>query len=85
MLRGPNYENAEWYGMVGPKGLPKEIVAKLQAEVHRTLNDPIRRAKFLNDLGVELIASSPEDFEAFLKAELRRWPPLVKRLGIKGE
>jgi tripartite-type tricarboxylate transporter receptor subunit TctC len=81
----PDYENAEWYGMVGPKGMSKEIVAKLQAEIHRILNEPAGKAKYLNELGVELIGSAAEDFDAFLRAELQRWPPLVKQFGIKGE
>ncbi len=80
----PDYESAEWYGMVGPKGMSKKIVAKLQAEIHRILNEPARKAQYL-ELGVELIGSSAEDFDAFLKVELQRWPPLVKQLGIKGE
>src|SRR5205807_10253527 len=82
--QAPDYDSAEWYGMVGPKGMSKEIVAKLQAEIHRILNEPARKTQCL-ELGVELIGSSAEDFDAFLKAELRRWPPLVKQLGIKGE
>src|SRR5438552_6680140 len=81
----PDYENAEWYGMVGPKGMSREIVAKLQTEIHGVLNDPAGRYKYLNELGVELIGSSAEYFEVFLKAELQRWPPLVRQLGIKGE
>jgi len=81
----PDYESADWYGMVGPKGMSREIVAKLQAEIHRVLDEPARKSKYLNELGVELIGSSAEDFDAFLKAELERWPPLVKQLGIKGE
>ena len=70
--------------MVGPKGMSREIVAKLQAEIHRVLNEPARKARYLNELGMELIGSAAEDFEAFLKAELQRWPPLVRQLGIKG-
>ena len=81
----PNYESTDWYGMVGPKGIPNKIVAKIQAEVHRILNDPARKAKYLDELGMEFIASSPEEFEAFLKEELRRWPPLVRQLGVKAE
>jgi len=81
----PDYENTEWYGMVGPKGMSREIVAKLQTEVHSVLNEPARRSRYLDELGVELIGSSAEDFDVFLKAELQRWPPLVRQLGIKGE
>ncbi|TMI03807.1 MAG: tripartite tricarboxylate transporter substrate binding protein, partial [Betaproteobacteria bacterium] len=80
----PDYENTEWYGMVGPKGMSREIVAKLQTEIHSVLNEPARRSRYLNELGVELIGSSAEDFDVFLKAELQRWPPLVRQLGIKG-
>jgi len=80
----PDYENTEWYGMVGPKGMSREIVAKLQTEIRSVLNEPARRSRYLDELGVELIGSSAEDFDAFLKAELQRWPPLVRQLGIKG-
>jgi tripartite-type tricarboxylate transporter receptor subunit TctC len=64
--------------------LNESFVAKLQAEIHRILNEPARKTQYL-ELGVELIGNSAEDFDAFLKAELRRWPPLVEQLGIKGE
>src|SRR5438876_1923859 len=79
-----DYENAEWYGMVGPKGMSREIVANLQTGTRSVLNEPARRSRYLNELGVELIGSSAEDFDVFLKAELQRWPPLVRQLGIKG-
>jgi len=79
----PGYEIIEWYGMVGPRGIPREVVRKLQAEISRMLNEPALRNRWLNEQGAEMVGGTPEEFAAFLKAELDRWPPFVRKMGIR--
>jgi tripartite-type tricarboxylate transporter receptor subunit TctC len=69
----------EWYGLLAPKGTPKTIAAKLNAEMRRIL---------ALDLGervsaIDLAASSPEELTAFIKGEIGRWEPVIKKLGLK--
>ncbi|MFN0039050.1 MAG: Bug family tripartite tricarboxylate transporter substrate binding protein [Burkholderiales bacterium] len=73
-----------WTGMVGPAGLPPEIVARLQGELSKILNSPAvkSRREFADS---EIIASKPEAFKAFLAAERVRWAKLVKETGIKAQ
>src|SRR5437667_3850851 len=81
----PDYENTERCRSVATTGMSREIVAKLQTEVPSVLNGPARRSRYLDELGVELLGSSAEDFEVFLNAELQRSPPLVRQLVTKRE
>ncbi len=71
----------EWYGLLAPAGTPKPIVAKLNAEVRRIL---------ALDLGervsaIDLAASSPEELSAFVKSEIERWSPVIKKLELKAQ
>jgi len=69
----------EWYGLFAPKGTPKPIVAKLNAEMKRIL---------ALDLGervaaIDLTPSTPDELGAHLKKEIDRWSPVIKKLGLK--
>jgi tripartite-type tricarboxylate transporter receptor subunit TctC len=74
------YESSNWYGLVGPAKLAKPIVDKLNAAMVETLNDPGIREK-LAQQGLEPTPSSPEEFSAFLRAELAKWAKVVKDTG----
>jgi tripartite-type tricarboxylate transporter receptor subunit TctC len=70
---------SEWYGLFAPKGTPKPIIAKLNAEMRRILAMDLGERASAFDLG----ASSPEELSAFLKSEMDRWGPTIKKLGLK--
>jgi tripartite-type tricarboxylate transporter receptor subunit TctC len=78
----PDMDIAPIVGVVAPRNTPKDIIAKLSAELQRAVRDPDVSAK-LNGLGLEIIADTPEQFAAFLDAEGRRWLPFIRKLGIK--
>jgi tripartite-type tricarboxylate transporter receptor subunit TctC len=80
----PEYETYAWYGMYAPKGTPREVVARIQQEIARIVRTPEMREK-LGQFGAEPIASTPEDFAAFTKAEFDKFARLVKQAGIKAE
>lgn len=80
----PGYEAGNWHAMFATGGTPKDVVARLQAEVARTLAVPGVRKRFL-DLGAELGGSSPEAFTAFFRSEIDKWAKTVSAAGIQPE
>jgi tripartite-type tricarboxylate transporter receptor subunit TctC len=80
----PGYEAYAWAGMIGPANLPKDIVARLNKEIVATLNQKDVIDRMLAE-GTVPTPSSPEDFTAYLKAELKKWGGVVKLAGIKPE
>ena len=83
----PGLYAAGWFGLFGPRGLPKEVVAKLNGAMVAALADPKVQAR-LADLGLDLASreqQSPEGCAAFLKAEMDKWWPVIKAANIKVE
>ena len=75
---------ALWYGIVAPKGTPKPIVAKLNAEINRALGEPDLRERFAA-LSVEVVGGAPDAFARYLDSELKRWGEVVRAAKIKVE
>ena len=67
----PGFNVAEWQGIVGPLGMPRDIVDKLNREVVAALKDP-GVAKRLADMGAQPVGSTPAQFDALIKAEVQR-------------
>ena len=80
----PGYEFVAWLGMLAPKGTPKPIVTLLNERVRKTMRMP-DQAKRFDDLGLEVVASSPEEFSAHLVRELKKWGPVIKERGMRAE
>jgi tripartite-type tricarboxylate transporter receptor subunit TctC len=72
----PGYEATAWFGIGMPKGTPREIIDKVNAEVNRALADPAMRAR-LAELGGKPIAGTPEDFAKVIAAETEKWGKVV--------
>ena len=70
-----------WWGFVGPAGLPKDVVAKLNAEISRALADPDLRAT-LAKWNIEPATGTPEAFGAYIAQESRRWREAVAAAGL---
>jgi tripartite-type tricarboxylate transporter receptor subunit TctC len=78
----PGWEVTNWHGLVGPKGLPKDILQRLNKEVNGSVHsDEVK--KVLSSDGLEPAGGTPEEFAALLKAEVARWAQVVKRANIK--
>jgi tripartite-type tricarboxylate transporter receptor subunit TctC len=71
-----------WFSLSGPPGMPPEIVNRLNAEVRRALKLPDMRER-LRPEGIEPGDLDPQEFTAFLAAELKRWGPVVRAAGVK--
>jgi tripartite-type tricarboxylate transporter receptor subunit TctC len=76
----PNLEAAGWQGIVGPAGMPKDVVARLSRAIRDTLAKPDVRQKFAAN-GSAIMEKGPEEFAAFLNAEINRWVPVIKASG----
>ena len=77
----PGFEMAVWYGAYGPAGMPKEIVARLNAEIGRILVLPEVK-KRMADIAVETVTSSPEELATLTRADADKWGRIIKQLGI---
>jgi len=73
----PGYEATTWFGLFATAGTPREIVTKINAEVAKILADPQFREKFLAPQMFEPMASSPEEFADYIKAQTRKWAKVI--------
>ena len=80
----PEFSVVSWYGLLGPAGLPPEIVARLNAEAHRVMAMADVRETLIST-GFEPAIGTPEALAAELRDGLARWGPIVRRLNIKLE
>ena len=80
----PGYEHEPWNGMFGPAGLPKSVLARVNAEVARILRSPEVKNIFERD-AADVVGSTPEQFGAVLKAEIAKWTKVAKAAGIRPE
>ena len=78
----PGFETGSFQGIVGPAGIPKEIVAKLNGELIRVLNTADMKER-LAKLGTEVRAGTPESFGTWLASEQAKWAKVVKESGVK--
>jgi tripartite-type tricarboxylate transporter receptor subunit TctC len=76
------YAASTWFGVFAPAGTPKDIVAKLNAELNKALHAP-ELAEILRNEGAEAIGGTPEEFRTFFRGEVARWAPVVKTAGVK--
>lgn len=80
----PGFDVTGWYGLFLPAGTSAAIVAQLNAAQKRAASVPELRRQF-SALGAELLASTPEQFSAFVRREMAKWAKVVKDAGIKAE
>jgi tripartite-type tricarboxylate transporter receptor subunit TctC len=78
----PGFEAVSWGGVVGPAGLPPEIVNRLNREIVRILKMPDVAEK-LSSLGADIVGSTPEEFATYLKAEIAKWGKVAHDNNIK--
>jgi tripartite-type tricarboxylate transporter receptor subunit TctC len=78
----PGYEMSAWFGLVGPPGMPRELVARIRTEFIRALAQPDVKERLASQ-GLDLISDTPEQFTAFLKSELVKWAKVIKESGAR--
>ena len=80
----PGYEVNSWHAVFAPAGTPKDIVQRLNTVIARGLKSQDARER-LASFGGEPMASSPEEFDAYLTAEMNKWKNVVKDAGMRAE
>jgi tripartite-type tricarboxylate transporter receptor subunit TctC len=77
-----DYETSSWGGILAPAGTPKEVVAKLHAEINKALASPDVKERLLKS-GIEPASQSPKQFADFIVSEMKRWGEVAKSAGIQ--
>ena len=77
----PGYQSVAWYGLVGPKGMPSEILKKLSEAVMKAAHASAVKAVVANK-GGDVVASTPQEFADFIQAERARYAPIVREAGM---
>jgi tripartite-type tricarboxylate transporter receptor subunit TctC len=80
----PGFDQSAWHGLFAPAGTPAPIIAKLSAEVVKVLRMPDVEKRF-NSQAVDVIASSPEEFAAFIRQDVAKYERLIKTANIHVE
>lgn len=78
----PGYEVVPWGGLIAPAGVPKNVVARLNAAVNKALTLPALLEKF-KVMGIEPAGGTPEQFAAHIRKETAKWADVVRKAGIK--
>ena len=78
----PGYDVSGWYGICTQAKVPQPVLAKLSADLHRILNDPVVR-KRLEDQAVDVAPSTPEQFVAHVRTETEKWTKVVREAGLE--
>jgi tripartite-type tricarboxylate transporter receptor subunit TctC len=80
----PGFEVLNWMGYIVPAKTPRDIVGKLSTEMRAILQMPDVRDRFLKQ-GLEPVGNTPEEFDAYIKAEIAKWSKVVKQAGLKAD
>jgi len=80
----PNVAIGTWFGLLAPNSAPKPVVARLHAEVVKIIQSPEFR-KQMADIGAEPVGNKPEEFAAFIKAEIPKYEKVIRASGAKAD
>jgi tripartite-type tricarboxylate transporter receptor subunit TctC len=73
-----------WHGLIAPANMPAAIVERLQSEIQRGLAAPASKEKLAGD-GIEIVASSPQELETFMRADMAKWAAVIKTARIRAD
>jgi len=80
----PGYELTNWFGLVAPAATPKDLLAKISADVHKALQDQGLRDK-VTALSAAVVGDSPEQFGATMRADSEKWARIIREANIKAD
>jgi tripartite-type tricarboxylate transporter receptor subunit TctC len=80
----PEFEASNWFALLGPAHMPREVVTRMHAEVARILREPAIRDK-LSHQGADPVGSTPEELAEYMRAETAKWGPVVKASGARAD
>jgi tripartite-type tricarboxylate transporter receptor subunit TctC len=77
----PGYEASIWWGMMGPAGLPRGIVARLNAEIGAIVREP-ESVKWFTSQAADPLTATPAEFERMIAADLAKWSKVAREAGL---
>jgi tripartite-type tricarboxylate transporter receptor subunit TctC len=77
----PGYEVTQWYGLLAPAGVPRDIVDRLHREIVRAVANP-KVSQLLTNLGTQPTTNTPDEFAAFIKSETEKWGRVIRNAKI---
>ena len=80
----PGYEFTTWQGLLAPRNTPRSVIDSLNARIKKSLSAPEHIKRF-NDIGLDIIASTPDEFAVHLKKETEKWGKVIRERGMKAE
>jgi len=80
----PGYDTGVWWGLLGPAGMPSDVLAKLTQDFVAALNTDAVKER-LAKLGAQPIGSTPQQFDAKIRDDYEKWGPIIKAAGMKAE
>ena len=81
----PGFDVSVWHGIVGPAGMDPALVTRINGIFNQVLQLPAVRTAITGPQAADIVGGTPQQFDAFIKGELKRWPEVVKAAGIKAE
>jgi tripartite-type tricarboxylate transporter receptor subunit TctC len=78
----PDFEVSGWYGVIGPRNVPRALVERINRDINAALQTP-ELAKLLSSQGADPIPRTPESFAKSMVDDRQKWAEVVKRAGIK--
>ena len=80
----PGYQVAVWFGVVAPAATPKDVVARLNAEINRVISLPDVKERF-SQSGIEIVGGSPDVFDRQIREQVTTWGKVVKEANIRAD
>ena len=80
----PGFEVTTWYGILAPAGTPRPIVARLNSELIKVMQSPEMKER-LAGIGTDPVTNTPEEFAAYIKAEITKWGDVIRKAGLKAD
>ena len=78
----PGYDTSGWFGIVAPAGMPRAVIERLNSEIVKGITTAESRER-LGTLGGDVVANTPAEFSAFIRADHAKWARLVAAAGLK--
>jgi tripartite-type tricarboxylate transporter receptor subunit TctC len=80
----PGYDTGVWWGLLGPAGIPADVLAKLSQDFVAALNTDAVKERLIK-LGAQPIGSTPQQFDVKIREDYEKWAPIIKAAGMKPE
>jgi tripartite-type tricarboxylate transporter receptor subunit TctC len=81
----PGFDVSVWHGIAAPAGMDPALLTRINGIFNQVLQLPAVRTAITEAQAAEIVGGTPQQFDAFVKSELKRWPEVVKAAGIKPE